>query len=427
MAYHINTSRHNATPTQKNASVCSVPKYDFVGKIHTTSTGDLFGVLLLQQETLDEIFEQSGPLAVSNEFQFHYTSLVGKLQNQGQELYISIPLVCYNYKQTVSGAHIGFNLEDTETMSDDTLEIAQMKAAEFLSTDTRTQIESIFGELDWHVATLQTMHRHPGGSSQGFSSTDLMTDPDRAGIVFPLNESIEKSISFSSIMYVQNGSCRLAHTEVRTALGSASEKSGILYSKGRSITIVAGYDSTPTELDAMFGIPGCTSADTVYFDDMPTTTDIPQQLTSIMRESSFRPEIFIDENHLSTETTYYGKQRKPLIKQSEFTKSTDSFQNTNQLSLFSRGLEDDIVFDQDELYEDYIDPLDQDSSGMYTQNPFELDHMDREILTDALRDELADIIYCGTKSHVFTEREIALKPEHEIWRLSRINKILKPL
>jgi len=155
----------------------------FIGKINQTTTNDLFGVLLLQQEMFDEIFTASGPLAVSNEFQFHYTALIGTLKNQGQEIAVSIPLVCYNYKQTVSGAHIAFNLEEVETMSDETLSIAQMKASEFLESDTRGELETIFGELTWEITTLQAMHRHPGGARQGFSGTDYQDNPDMRNVL----------------------------------------------------------------------------------------------------------------------------------------------------------------------------------------------------------------------------------------------------
>lgn len=392
----------------------------FKGSIKSDTTNDLFGVLVLQQEMFDQIFTESGQLAQGNEFQFHYTALIGTHQNQGQEIRVSIPLVCYNYKQTVSGAHIGFNLEEVETMSDETLSIAQMKAAEFMKTDTCTQLTDLFDITDWEIAPVQAMHRHPGGSHQGFSGTDYQTDPNNSGIVFPLCESPEKSINFSSIMYVNADVCTLAHTEVRSAIGTVETEDGILYSKGKSLTVVSGYNHVQTDIEKMFGIEGKSFSSFVYSDYDKQPAELSSKLLEIADKSTFMPEIFIDSDNLSTRTAgyYTPKSIKPIQAHNQQQKRFDMFEK-DDVEQISDGL-------YTEQYPAYMetDPLEQDKDGVYIADVYKLDDFDKEILCESLREDLCDI-KLSSGEYVFTELKIALKPEHEIFRLARLHKILK--
>ncbi|MCF6330998.1 MAG: hypothetical protein L3I99_05565 [Sulfurimonas sp.] len=417
---------HNVHYHNKNNHSEKQLKVKNIGKIKRETTCDLFGILLFKQETLDQIFKDSGHLAKDNEFQFHYTALIGTATVQNQRLKISIPLVCYNYKQTISTASVKFNLEDVENISDEIMNIAQMNTSKFKESDSCKELVDLFGITEWEVATLQSMHRHPGGSNQGFSGTDLQDNPENPGVVFPFSISLKQSTSFSSIMYIDNNEkCRLAHTEIYSVQGSTVHKDGIMYSKGRSVSIVSGYNKTPTKLESMFGISGLSCQDTVYEDEVNISKELKKSLIDIMSKSDFMPDVFIDSSYLSDEDDTVAKRYnfgQGTCRERQYGNSSET--------LFSK---DDIVYDSDNVYDSKktqyaydIDALEQDDDGCYINKPEELDEFDQDLLTESIRQDLTEYIYAGTKIQMYSDYALSFKSDEEIWGLARTNNLLLP-
>lgn len=376
---------------------------------------DEFGILLFRQDTLDEIFEASKPLSVSNEFQFHYTSLVGTTRDEenDQTFRVSIPLVCYNYKQKVSGAAIDFNLQDVEDIANELMPIAQEKAAEFLNSEEKNSVEEIFGEIDWTIVPYQSMHRHPGGSSQGFSGTDYTKNIDAPGVVFPFTNPVEPTLSFASIMYVSGDRCKIAHTEMRIAL---KDDEDILYHHGRSITSVKGIKTTPTFFENMFRIKSDGVEDYFINDGVGSDTVIQKKLMELV---NLKPEVFIDGTLLSSHS--YGRyDRKDNYHQGRYNKNAYnglfkseennsmiidyeptpyprdedfSFENESTRELFMPKEKKTEFKTEAELREFYasedFDCLDISTKHEgYIHDPAYMIEMDRNILKDAILEEI---------------------------------------
>lgn len=438
---------HYYNQHQNNSLLHNNKKARSVGAINDSVTNNLFGILLMKQEMFDEIYEQSGPLAKHNEFQFHYTAITGSFIDGKERVVVSIPLVCYNYKQEVSGGHVKFHLEEVEDLSDEVADIAQDKAKEFLASPAKERLEETLGINDWSISTLQSIHRHPGGSQQGFSGTDLGTNHDNPGVIFPFHESEEESISFSSIMYIDNNdSCKLAHTEVRSCIGDAKTEDGINYSKGRSVTIVSGYDTEQSMIQKMFNIDAKSCPTTIDTDRLTVPAVLLTSLTTIIEELDFQPEIFIDKENVSTKpftapkTTPAAKTKGKVTKQ--VGNSKDALKNPN---LFEEDQDprtigfnpNDIILDDDditrseeeyqEIYAMYAetDPLEIDVNDLYIGVPEMMDEFDSDILCETLRDELLDLKITGSPvTPLYQTREIALKQPKDIFRLSRFHNIL---
>jgi hypothetical protein len=204
------------------------------------------GVLAMNDTTVQEIYQNSGPLANANEFQVHYWALVLRQKFADNSIVdICIPTVFYNYKQEVTSAHIDFDLKDVEEMS---------KALEPVHNVEVNKLKTLL--KDFPNATLlsvpfNSIHKHPGGRNQGFSGTDLNKDSKtNTGVVFPL-ASADIQPNFASILCVTD-KCYVAHSEYRIANGDAS-KEGINYYKGRSTARVFGR-TTPSKAEEAFGI-----------------------------------------------------------------------------------------------------------------------------------------------------------------------------
>lgn len=212
------------------------------------------GILFWNESTLKSIAQLSGPLAKSNEFQIHYWALNVRLTfGDGSIVDLSIPTVIYNYAQTVSTAHIDFELKDVSAMSDmlkplHTVEVNKLIGV--LKTYFENNCKDLDIELSFQDVPQNTMHRHPTGVSS-FSSTDLnKSHTYNTGIVFPL-ERAKNTPSFSSIIY--NNPVRMIHTEYRIADGDVTSANGITYREGKCFTYVAGSIHSPTGAAALFG------------------------------------------------------------------------------------------------------------------------------------------------------------------------------
>ena len=199
------------------------------------------GILVLNQSWLDEIAKRSGDLAKDNEYQVHYWAHVVKTTyDDNSELYVAIPTVFFNYPQEVSSAYIDFDLADVEEMSKK-LEDLHYK----MVNENRTEYESIRRSVDdlafrkkrieEFAIPFNSMHRHPGGSNQYFSSTDLSKNINKPGIVFPLLKANNQP-NFASILIYNSFNKRVdvARTEFRLANNVNDD---IHYNKNHCITV----------------------------------------------------------------------------------------------------------------------------------------------------------------------------------------------
>ena len=194
---------------------------------------DMLNINIMPASALQTLFDNSGSLAKNSEFQAHYWALnimfdeIEELKN----VIINVPIAMFNYKQEVSGAHIDFDLVDVLKTSEETKSIAETQAGSFIQTNENTikeMIQKIFHKnikLKYELSPLNSIHRHPGGSRQSFSSTDLQTKiGDNIGIVYPIMSSEEPTVNMASIMYIDGSKCRLAHSECRIVKGDTNKK-----------------------------------------------------------------------------------------------------------------------------------------------------------------------------------------------------------
>ena len=135
-------------------------------KIKTTTDLRNVGVILMDDDVMQKIKNQSGPLANSCEYQVHYLSL--NIRSKGQDgtiLDICVPTVFFNYKQEVTGARIDFELTDVASMSKQLEAVHSMKAQEFLASDTYAQICAIIPaerqEIVLSHQDMSSLHKHP--------------------------------------------------------------------------------------------------------------------------------------------------------------------------------------------------------------------------------------------------------------------------
>ncbi len=215
-------------------------KTDKVKGTRISDTNDLtsHGILLFSQSTLQEIYKNSGPNAVGNEFQAHYWALVFRhVATDGSFLDIAFPTVFFNYPQQVTSAHIDFEMKDVHAMSEKLRPVHNAQVAKLLKTNLQDRLEVLFKcEFEPVSVNLCNIHRHPGSSNrQGFSGTDLDTNPKEHGIVYPFKKA-KDTPSFASIMAVDNGVCNFAHSEYRIANGELDKD--LQYVQNRSCAIV---------------------------------------------------------------------------------------------------------------------------------------------------------------------------------------------
>ena len=224
--------------------------------VHIKQAVDLsnHGILLLDSETLQDIYTKSGPLADNSEFQVHFWALVARYKFNDSILDIAIPTCFYNYKQEVSGAAIDFEMDDVSFMSAKSEPIHNMKVNELLNSKYKTILDNLIGQAPIYMATeLNSIHRHPGGTTyQKFSSTDLKTNPDDLGVVFPYNEANNDYPTFAGIMALENKTNKLARCEYRTVNGKLREN--IVYTKHRAVAVVSLPVKPLSSVEQLFGI-----------------------------------------------------------------------------------------------------------------------------------------------------------------------------
>ena len=285
----------------------SIPKKP--SKIHDVPVSNAVGITLWDHKTLQEVFERSGPLAKPNEFQFHYWALnLRKVFSDGSILDISIPTVLFNYKQEVSGAAIDFELKDVDEVSNAVLPLHDQEVSVLL--DKLKAAKFPIGDYVLTSVNLNSVHRHPGGRSQSFSATDLRADHTaETGVVYPLSEG-EKKPNFASIMAIVNGTCYLAHSEYRIAVGKVSDKEGITYYQGRTAAYVRAKTKT-SEVESLFG---CTPSVESYhvLDDMERNGALAY-FTDIWDSIDYTPSTdLINASNLTKKS--YSYARPPVTK-----------------------------------------------------------------------------------------------------------------
>ena len=197
------------------------------------------GIVLLKQETMDELMSKVGQIGKRNEFQTHYWFLTFRSkQKDGSIIDIVVPTTFFNYDQEVTSAHIDFNFGDAAKVSDMVEPIHIAKSNELVETTNIIDDLNNNTGLEFEVLSTAfgTIHKHPGGSKhQAFSGTDYSKRLDDIGIVFPLSEAKDNIPSPAGIMAIDgDGKLRVAHFEHRLANGDINSNNGIVYKEARS-------------------------------------------------------------------------------------------------------------------------------------------------------------------------------------------------
>lgn len=208
-------------------------------QIKDQSSPSNHGIILISDQAMQDIYTKSGALAERNEFQTHYWFLNFRhIASDNSILDIAIPTVYFNYKQTVSGAHIDFEMKDVAELSAKLLPVHNMKVNELLTGNIKTELENYFNvSFQAMSVDVGSIHRHPGSSRhQSFSGTDLAKSPTDHGVVYPLGSASDNKPNFAGIMAIDSGVCNVAHYEYRTANGTLG--TDIEYSKGRCCAII---------------------------------------------------------------------------------------------------------------------------------------------------------------------------------------------
>ena len=122
------------------------------------------GIVLLQQQTLDDIKEKSGPLTASNEYQAHYWALVCRIHQPDKSVIdICLPTVFFNYKQIVSGAHIDFELQDVCDMSDKVESVHNMMVNKYMNSPFIIELQKLLSayHIEFISTDVNSFHKHP--------------------------------------------------------------------------------------------------------------------------------------------------------------------------------------------------------------------------------------------------------------------------
>ena len=121
------------------------------------TTDKLVTIVLWDNQTLQEIYNNSGELADTCEYQVHYWSLkIQKIFEDGCILVIQIPTTIFNYKQEVAGGSIDFELKDVEEVSNALEPIQELEIAKLMPL-----VEKNFKDFTFQSVSLNTLHRHP--------------------------------------------------------------------------------------------------------------------------------------------------------------------------------------------------------------------------------------------------------------------------
>lgn len=229
-------------------------------RIVDTINKNNFGILFHDMKSIEDFQRRSGMEgAYSTEYQHHYTTLVGRLEADGQVMDLAIPMTMYNYHQEVSTTHVEFNLTEAHEAGVACLKLAEAKSEEFQKTEMFKKLWDM-GITDWTLHLQNSIHAHPAGVNR-FSGTDLRTDINHPGVNFPL--STGKQIpNYASIIQHKSGYAEIIHTEYRMFNGEEGGERH--YAKGRTLTLCRGYIPKVPEprplglIDSLFGVKAVT-------------------------------------------------------------------------------------------------------------------------------------------------------------------------
>jgi hypothetical protein len=143
-----------------------------------------------------------------------------------------------------------------------------------------------------------TLHRHPGQSaSQSFSGTDLntnvKTEKDALGVVFPLADAEDDKPSFSAIIALDSAfgsyynasgpkTANLAHCEYRNANGKIQEE--LVYEKNRCISFSIIRKDEPSTVEKLFGIVAQSKSQVRYSNTENKLFDLEVRLLEVFEE-----------------------------------------------------------------------------------------------------------------------------------------------
>lgn len=214
------------------------------------------GIILIRQEAMQSIFNNSGPNAKSNEFQVHYWALNLRFRAADTSILdIAIPTCYFNYPQEVTSAHIDFELKDVIDISAKVQPLHNMKVNELQASGLISRLEDLLGiTFDQSSVPFNSIHRHPGSRKhQSFSGTDLCKDPAEPGVVYPIKTADNDMPNFAGIMTIDSGICNIAHYEYRTVNGTLGKD--IEYTEGGCSALITEHINENSEVQNILQVP----------------------------------------------------------------------------------------------------------------------------------------------------------------------------
>lgn len=267
------------------------------------------GIILISQQAMQDIYEKSGPLANSCEFQTHYWFLNLRYRAEDNSILdIAIPTVYFNYTQKVSGARIDFEMKDVAEISAKVLPIHNMKVAEILKAPFIKNLEYYFGiTFEKMSVDVGSIHKHPGSSKhQSFSVTDLCTIPADHGVVYPFGTCDNDKPNFAGIMALDSKVCNVAHYEYRTANGTLG--TDISYVKGRCLAIMLNDKADNRSIVEKFFKDEPEEKFKIKENNSIVDSNSIQCLVRLFKELSFKPftDTVSPTNLVETKVLYQG-------------------------------------------------------------------------------------------------------------------------
>ncbi|MDR2437230.1 MAG: hypothetical protein LBD17_04085 [Endomicrobium sp.] len=173
-----------------------------------------FSLVFFNKQDLIDFVMKSGDL--DTEYQCNYYALVQKYIVGDRNLYITIPILYYNYKQEVTGSSISFALEDMYGKEYE-VNIKNLKKSKFYKY-IRNFTSIIGGQLEnENITKINTIHRHPSGVLR-FSSTDYDKNIEEPSVVFHLEKAVNApttaSVLIRNPIYVPTTETRIANGDI---------------------------------------------------------------------------------------------------------------------------------------------------------------------------------------------------------------------
>lgn len=305
-----------------------------LAKIKETTSKANHGIILISQQAMQSIFENSGPLAKGCEFQTHYWFLNLRYRAADNSILdIAIPTVYFNYNQVVSGAHIDFEMKDVSETSKKLLPVHNMFVNKLMSANIIQSLENVFLSAKFEAMSVDigSIHKHPGSSSrQAFSGTDLDKSPTDHGVVYPLGTASDDKPNFAGIMALDGSTCNVAHYEYRTANGTLG--TDLHYVKGRCLAIMINdKPDTRSDIEKMFYTP---TPYAVKESSSIIPDSVTAQLVDVFRSLDFlpftdavRPENLVQKTYVQPTLDWtkmhatmhpFGKAQTPAVQPSLF-------------------------------------------------------------------------------------------------------------